>query len=99
MYNYSYGEKIRTNKFLERILFHSGRTDENFGHRDIFNMSNLGSYHYHHGEKPHLHPHTKVSLIDLLENKNATIFTTTHGSNSSYTWEAEIKIEGAKKFG
>jgi hypothetical protein len=35
---------------------HSGRTDSNGGHRDNKNKSGLGSYHYHHGYGPHLHP-------------------------------------------
>lgn len=35
---------------------HSGRTDSNGGHKDNKNVSGLGSYHYHHGEGPHLHP-------------------------------------------
>lgn len=37
-------------------LAHSGRTDANGGHRDNKNVSGLGSYHYHHGYGPHLHP-------------------------------------------
>jgi len=35
---------------------HSGRTDSSGGHRDNQNASGLGSYHYHHGYGPHLHP-------------------------------------------
>lgn len=35
---------------------HSGRTDSNGGHHDYENQSGLGSYHYHHGYGPHLHP-------------------------------------------
>ena len=35
---------------------HSGRTDSNGGHHDYQNKSGLGSYHYHHGMGPHLHP-------------------------------------------
>lgn len=35
---------------------HSGRTDANGGHHDYKNKSGLGSYHYHHGMGPHLHP-------------------------------------------
>lgn len=34
---------------------HSGRTDANGGHKDNKNQSGLGSYHYHHGNGPHLH--------------------------------------------
>lgn len=35
---------------------HSGRTDSSGGHHDYKNKSGLGSYHYHHGMGPHLHP-------------------------------------------
>ncbi|MCM1244563.1 MAG: peptidoglycan-binding protein [Roseburia sp.] len=35
---------------------HSGRTDASGGHHDYKNASGLGSYHYHHGYGPHLHP-------------------------------------------
>lgn len=35
---------------------HSGRTDSSGGHHDYKNKSGLGSYHYHHGLGPHLHP-------------------------------------------
>lgn len=37
-------------------LAHSGRTDSSGGHHDYKNKSGLGSYHYHHGYGPHLHP-------------------------------------------
>ena len=37
-------------------LAHSGRTDSSGGHHDYKNKSGLGSYHYHHGMGPHLHP-------------------------------------------
>lgn len=35
---------------------HRGRTDSSGGHHDYSNASGLGSYHYHHGYGPHLHP-------------------------------------------
>lgn len=35
---------------------HRGRTDSQGGHHDYGNQSGLGSYHYHHGMGPHLHP-------------------------------------------
>ncbi len=38
------------------VAAHSGRTDSSGGHKDNKNASGLGSYHYHHGEGPHLHP-------------------------------------------
>jgi len=34
-------------------ILHSGNTDENGGHRDLFNRSGLGPYHYHHTLGPH----------------------------------------------
>lgn len=37
-------------------LAHSGGTDSQGGHHDYKNVSGLGSYHYHHGMGPHLHP-------------------------------------------
>ena len=36
------------------ILFHSGRTDQDGGHRDLLNRSGLGRYHFHHGQPPHM---------------------------------------------
>lgn len=38
------------------VFAHPGRTDGSGGHKDNKNASGLGSYHYHHGEGPHLHP-------------------------------------------
>ncbi len=37
-------------------MAHSGGTDSQGGHKDNKNASGLGSYHYHHGYGPHLHP-------------------------------------------
>lgn len=37
-------------------LAHGGKTDGAGGHHDYKNKSGLGSYHYHHGYGPHLHP-------------------------------------------
>lgn len=42
--------------FVSPAYSHSGRTDSSGGHRDTKNASGLGSYHYHHGYGPHLHP-------------------------------------------
>ena len=42
--------------FPAAVLAHSGRTDGAGGHHDYNNVSGLGSYHYHHGYGPHLHP-------------------------------------------
>ena len=35
---------------------HPGKIDSSGGHKDNKNASGLGSYHYHHGMGPHLHP-------------------------------------------
>ncbi len=42
--------------FAPASYAHSGRTDASGGHHDYNNVSGLGSYHYHHGYGPHLHP-------------------------------------------
>lgn len=42
--------------FSSTAFAHSGRTDSSGGHHDYNNVSGLGSYHYHHGYGPHLHP-------------------------------------------
>lgn len=42
--------------FSLNTMAHSGRTDSSGGHHDYKNKSGLGSYHYHHGCPPHLHP-------------------------------------------
>lgn len=42
--------------FSAVVFAHSGGTDASGGHRDNKNRSGLGSYHYHHGRGPHLHP-------------------------------------------
>ena len=41
-------------KNCANVLFHSGRTDRQFGHRDLQNRSRLGEYHFHHTRGPHL---------------------------------------------
>lgn len=41
---------------LTCVYAHPGRTDGQGGHHDYQNASGLGSYHYHHGQGPHLHP-------------------------------------------
>lgn len=56
---------------------HSGRTDSNGGHRDVNNVSGLGSYHFHHGLGPHLHPN---GICPYANNSSKT----TEGSNIFY---------------
>lgn len=85
-----------------QIRCHSGRTDTDFGHNDYRNASGLGSYHWHHGEGPHLHP-DKVqgeSLIDLLKSYSASVYTATKSSsgNTTYIFESIIELEINKKY-
>ena len=47
---------ILLSSFSITSFAHPGRTDSNGGHHDNKNKSGLGSYHYHHGMGPHLHP-------------------------------------------
>lgn len=57
---------------------HSGRTDSAGGHHDYQNKSGLGSYHYHHGYGPHLHPNGVCPYAEIY-NTGST------GSGSSDT--------------
>ena len=57
--------KIKGTK-LPVASFHPGRTDRNGGHRDRFNMSGLGPYHFHHGMPAHLHPNGVCHMNQTL---------------------------------
>lgn len=61
---------------------HSGGTDSNGGHRDNKNKSGLGSYHYHHGDGPHLHPNG-VCPYGSTASTGTTGSTTTSGTGAS----------------
>ena len=50
-----FGDTMSWDEFYTQIRYHSGRTDSNFGHRDILNRSGLGAYHCHNRRSPHLH--------------------------------------------
>lgn len=67
-------------------LGHGGRTDGAGGHKDNKNASGLGSYHYHHGQGPHLHPNG----VCPYSAKTTTKKTTTSKATTS-TKKAEIK--------
>jgi hypothetical protein len=54
---------------------HSGGTDASGGHADNQNVSGLGSYHYHHGEGPHLHPDGICPLVSAANAEPATAAT------------------------
>lgn len=66
---------------------HSGRTDSAGGHKDNKNVSGLGSYHYHHGYGPHLHPNG-VCSYNATPSYNAGI--SSYGS--TYTAPVAPKI-------
>lgn len=51
---------------------HSGRTDSQGGHHDYQNRSGLGSYHYHHGMGPHLHPNGVCPYSSSSTSKSST---------------------------
>ena len=51
---------------------HSGRTDSNGGHHDYQNKSGLGSYHYHHGMGPHLHPNGVCPYSSAAQSSSST---------------------------
>lgn len=63
---------------------HSGGTDSSGGHHDYNNVSGLGSYHYHHGMGPHLHPNGVCPY--------ATKPTITNNNNYSTTAVSTTKI-------
>lgn len=69
--------------FPSAALGHSGRTNSAGGHKDNKNASGLGSYHYHHGYGPHLHPNGECPY-----SSNATAASTKKSSNSTATIKA-----------
>jgi hypothetical protein len=64
---------------------HSGRTDGNGGHRDNQNKSGLGSYHYHHGNGPHLHPNGVCPYSFEVPSDNTPTESNNNNSTSSST--------------
>jgi len=85
--------------------FHSGRTDQAFGHNDLQNRSGLGTYHFHHGEPPHIpctrsQPTPGESLIDLFRYYGGSVSTVTHmsGGNTTFSFHAIIEVEPLTKF-
>lgn len=75
---------------------HSGRTDSNGGHKDNKNVSGLGSYHYHHGYGPHLHPDgvcpyaTTTSSSTSSQNTNSNNTSTQSSNNIKEVEKVEI---------
>lgn len=66
---------------------HSGRTDSSGGHKDNQNKSGLGSYHYHHGYGPHLHPNG-VCPYSTTSSSNSS---TSSPSTSKISYSSEVK--------
>ena len=64
-------------------LGHSGRTDKYGGHHDNKNVSGLGSYHYHHGYGPHLHPNGVCPYSGNSSSSNGN--TSTHHTTAAST--------------
>ena len=73
---------------------HSGRTDSSGGHKDNKNASGLGSYHYHHGQGPHLHENGVCPYDDVsTETKNTTEYSV---STKSRSRESDVYITTQK---
>ena len=74
--------------YIATVFAHSGRTDASGGHRDNFNESGLGSYHYHCGGYP---PHLHTSGICPYQNNvysssyDTPSFSVYEDSNTYYT--------------
>lgn len=74
--------------FLMLLIFstvsfaHSGRTDSSGGHHDYNNRSGLGSYHYHHGMGPHLHPNGVCPYSSSSNNSSSNSGSSNYNSNS-----------------
>jgi len=75
---------------------HSGRTDSSGGHKDNRNASGLGSYHYHHGYGPHLHPSEYCPYQDVFPTKvSLTSEKTTFGIREKGTISASVSPSNA----
>ena len=82
-------------------LAHGGKTDGAGGHHDYKNKSGLGSYHYHHGYGPHLHPNgvcpyaSNTSSVSTAvvntDEKKAVITTGTVKINGNKVKNSELK--------
>lgn len=72
---------------------HSGRTDSQGGHHDYKNKSGLGSYHYHHGQKAHLHPN---GICPYNDGNGVSSSKQTSSSASDKKVETVLKTEDYK---
>ena len=78
---------------LPMALAHSGRTDSNGGHKDNKNVSGLGSYHYHHGYGPHLHP----GGVCPYDSKPASTPSSTPSTTPSTTTKPSAPVDNSVK--
>ena len=69
--------------FVMEAEAHSGRTDSNGGHHDYKNKSGLGSYHYHHGYGPHLHPNGVCPYTSGSASSSGSVQNSSGNSGSS----------------
>lgn len=77
--------------FSNTVAFaHSGRTDSSGGHHDYNNVSGLGSYHYHHGMGPHLHPNG-ICPYSSSSSSTARSNTTVTKKTSKYYRSSTVK--------
>jgi len=71
--------------------FHSGRTDQQLGHNDLFNRSGIGNYHFHHAQPPHMpccnnqQTSGMESLVDLLASYRGYLWTEERASSGRAT--------------
>jgi len=72
-------------------LAHSGRTDSSGGHHDYNNVSGLGSYHYHHGYGPHLHPGGICPYSSSASSSPSSSTKKTTKTTSKYYWSSTVK--------
>ena len=64
---------------------HSGKTDSSGGHKDKYNESGLGSYHYHHGYSAHLHPNGVCPYASTSKTQTTTPATTARTTTARTT--------------
>ena len=76
------------------VYAHSGRTDSSGGHHDYKNVSGLGSYHYHHGYGPHLHPNGICPYSSSSAYSSSSQSSSSSGSSYTYKSKTEVTYLG-----
>ena len=74
-------------------IAHSGRTDDQGGHRDNKNRSGLGYYHFHHGYGPHLHKNGICPYSSKTVKKSISTVAKKSKTSSTATKEANKKLQ------